>query len=171
MKRRLRALGCLLLVATALLAAGCGSGSKTTPARLATSATSTQPSTPVGSSARFIARADHICAQVNEAIEKVRSKSASTREIERVVPQHEALEQAAARTLSDLTPPSAIAGRWRAMLAYRRRLAGELLELLKVAKRQDAAGIRAIAASKLATHKSLLKTAIQAGFKSCGRVG
>jgi hypothetical protein len=161
----------LLLALAGLLAAGCGGGASAGGSKTRATASATTHTTPADPSARFIAGADRLCAQVDAPINRVKAKNASAREIERVVPQHAAVELAAVRALSRLTPPPALAARWQQMLAYRRKLADELLLLVKAAKRADTAAVKALAASKLAAHKRLLQTAAQAGFKSCGKVG
>lgn len=161
----------LLLALAGLLTAGCGGGSNGGGSKARATASATTHTTAADPSARFVAGADRLCAQVDAPINKVKAKNASAREIERVVPQHAAVELAAVRALSKLTPPPALAGPWRQILAYRRTLAAELSELVKAATRNDKAAVRALAASKLTAHKRLLQTAARAGFKSCGKVG
>jgi hypothetical protein len=157
----------LLLGLAGLVAGGCGGGSGAS--RATTSAA--RPAAGSGPAAQLIARADPMCARLNEQIARTGAKRASAREIERVVPQHVALERASVTALERMAAPPALAGRWRQILAYRRKLAAELALLLAAARRNDTAAIKALAASKLAVHKRLAKLAAQTGFKSCGQVG
>ena len=119
----------------------------------------------------FVARADAICQRLNTEIAKVKAKSTSLSEIERLAPGHAALELSAATELATLSPPAVLAGQWRQLVAYRRTLAQELQLLATVAKAKDLARVKALAVSKLSVHKKLFAVGNQAGFKYCSQVG
>jgi hypothetical protein len=116
-------------------------------------------------------RAEAICGRLNKEIDKVKPASTSMREFARLAPSHAALELATVRELSSLSPPASIAGAWRQVIAYRRKLADELLQLGQAARAKDSARVRALGASKLTAHKKLLEFATRAGFKDCALVG
>jgi hypothetical protein len=155
----------IALFAVALLTVGCGSGGG--------SGSSSEPvaSGSSSSSSQLIAKADAICRRLNTELARLESKGLSTSEIAGAVPAHVTLERAALQELSKLTPPAALAGDWRQVIADRQTLAEELVELGRVARTNDAARIRALAVSKKRTHGALHATATRAGFKDCSQVG
>ena len=119
----------------------------------------------------MIAGADAICGRLNAKFAAGKATSLRVREIARLAPSRAALERTTATELSKLTPPASIASDWRQIIAYRKTLAEELVKLGQDAKLNDAAGIRALAASKKRVHGQLLSTATRDGFKDCSRVG
>jgi hypothetical protein len=174
----------ILTVALALVAAGCGTSSKTTStasssasshgSAAATHTTSAStPSSPTAASSDppFTVKAEAICERLNDAIAAEKPTGGGVREIKRIVPRRVALESASVEELSRLTAPASVAGAWRRMLAYRRTLARELAELLSDARHNDLTAIRALTASKQRMHRRLAATAAAAGFKVCARVG
>jgi hypothetical protein len=60
---------------------------------------------------------------------------------------------------------------WRQIIADRRTLAGELVQLGRAAQANDSNGIKALAASKSRVRQKLLATATRDGFKECSSVG
>lgn len=159
-------------IVVALLAAGCGSTSNaSSSAGHSASAHTLSSRTAASADQPFTVKAEVICERVNDAIAAAKPASNGVREIERIVPRRVALELASAGELSRLTAPASVAGAWRKMLAYRRKLAHELAELVSAAKRNDLAAIRALTASKQRVHHQLFLTATAAGFKMCARVG
>ncbi len=172
MKRHPRASWSPLLIAGTPSFAGCGGSSTAASKSVSTNSPASSPA-PASSLSRqaFVTKADAICQRLDARIARVKAKSASLREIERIAPPHTALEQAAASELGTLSPPAAIAREWRASVTYRRMLAEELLTLVQAAKANDSARIKALAASKLSVHKKLLAAGTHAGFKYCSQVG
>jgi hypothetical protein len=180
---RLRVCVSFACVAAALVAGGCGENSSST-ARTGQSsslnhagstgsiASSRPPSSgDPPSRSQLIARADVICGRLNTKFAAGKATGVGMREIARFAPPHAALEWTALAELSKLAPPPSIARDWRQMIAYRRTLAEELVELGQDAKANDAAAIKALTASKKRVHGELLTTATRAGFKDCSRVG
>jgi hypothetical protein len=120
-----------VLVGSALAASGCGgatkSSSSTAPATVAQSSTAT-PSTTTSSStatspvatrplsrAQLIATANSICFGLNAKRKATRISSAL--EYERLVPQLATYELAAAEEMSKITPPAAMVGTWKQIVA------------------------------------------------------
>lgn len=174
-----------VLVAAALAAGGCSGGTSETKSSQTSSNGSGQalsssharpagspPSSAEGSPARsqLIARADTICKRLDTKLAAISPANLSMREIARFAPPRAALEQAAVMELSKLAPPASIARDWQQLIAYRRTLMEELFELGRDAKANDAAGIRALSASKKLVHQKLLTVATRDGFKYCSAV-
>lgn len=154
----------------ALSFAGCGRGSSAATSSASSSADS--PATAdAGPRSRFIARADAICGRVNAEIVAIKTHGASAAEVIRVVPHTLSIERRAIDELAGLDPPGSIAGEWQRMLGYRRTLAGELEQLLALAKRNDGTSVKPLVASKRRAHTALSKTATVAGFKACSKIG
>ncbi len=165
---------CLLgLALLALSFAGCGSGSSTAGPGSTASATSTAGAATGGSDSRsrFVARADAACKRINAEILAIKSRHTTAAEIKRVVPHTLSIERKALGELAALTPPASIASDWRRMLGYRRTLAGELAQLLALAKQNGGTSIEPLVVSKRRTHRALSKTATGAGFKDCSKIG
>lgn len=173
-------LGVLLVLALAAgLLAGCGGGSGTSKTSASSASTtsgsqgsSQANSTPAPlSSAELIARADPICRRVNAEIAASKPKSASPAEILRVVPGNAALEKRAVAALQRLKPPRALTGDWTTILADRRMLAEQLVELVGAAQKNDVTTLHKLAQSKARLHKSLEAAGRRVGFVYCGEVG
>lgn len=171
----------LALVVVAVSAGGCGGGSHTASSTVPANATASTASTasnaaasrPPGSDPglrQFIAEADPICRRLDSELAAAEPKSLALAEVARLAPRRAALELAAVTGLGRLAVPAAIARDWRQIVAYRRTLADELLELGQKAKANDAAAIDGLAASKKRVHERLLATASRDGFKYCSRV-
>jgi len=173
------------LVAIALAAAGCGGSGSTAASQTAASAatTSSQPvssgkekakaSSPIKPTSRppMVIKAEAICAQLSIQLTLAHANSSSAQEIVRHVPQRAAAEQSAVAELAKLKPPASLATAWREILAYRRTLADELIQLVQAAKRNDSAAIRALGASKARVHAQLLVAAQRAKIPYCGQTG
>jgi len=168
----------LALVVVAVSAGGCGGGSHTASSTVPANATASTASNaaasrPPGSDPglrQFIAEADPICRRLDSELAAAEPKSLALAEVARLAPRRAALELAAVTGLGRLAVPAAIARDWRQIVAYRRTLADELLELGQKAKANDAAAIDGLAASKKRVHERLLATASRDGFKYCSRV-
>src|SRR5665811_446099 len=167
--------GLLGTLAISLLVAGCGGGSSNAPgsgatvsAAASTQAASGQP-TVTADDARLIASADGICRRFNAQL--TGESRAQTSDIARTAPRNAAIESRAVGELSKLTPPASLASDWSQILAYRRTLAQELVVLAQDARAGNAAGMRALAASKKKVRNELSRLAARDGFKDCTSVG
>lgn len=168
----------LALVMVAVSAGGCGGGSHTTSSTAPANATTPTASNAAASRAprsdpglqQIIAKADPICRRLDSELAATEPKSLALAEVARQAPRRAALEQASVADLDKLVPPAAIARDWRQIIAYRRTLADELLELGRLAKAKDTAAIHRLAAAKERVHERLLATASRDGFKYCSRV-
>jgi hypothetical protein len=154
------------LVIAAITTLGCGG--KSAPAR----STGEQIATaPAGSEQSFIAQADAVCARINTEILAVKAKGATAAEVIRVAPRTIALERNGISELAKLGPPSSLTSDWQRILGYRRTLAGELAQLLAMAKRNDGTSIKSLAAAKKHAHAGLSQVSKKSGFKACAKVG
>jgi hypothetical protein len=161
----------------ALAAAGCGGGSGTTAssdAGLSNASTKAIPSsTPVGPSltrSQLITRADAICKRRNTAIDAVKLAGATGADVARFASQSATLEQTAFLELGKLSPPSAMAAGWRAILAYDRTLLEAVLKLGEYGERNQTSRIAALAHSTQRVKSELLAAAARDGFRYCSRV-
>jgi hypothetical protein len=169
----------LLGVIAALFAMGCGGGGAhggDTVVSSAKTASAPVVSTPKLaptaqlSRAELHSRAYAICKRSNFELASAKPRSTSMSEIIRVTPGHVVIELKAAAELESLTPPHSLARRWHAIIARRRALASELLALVQAAKKNDAAGIKTLEASKRRAHDALLTAAAEIGFGGCGAI-
>jgi hypothetical protein len=151
----------------ALAASGCGGKSD------ASSSTNGKAESGSASSGgqSFAAQADAVCSRINGEILAVKIKGASAAEVIRIVPRTASLERKGISELEKLRPPTSLVSDWQRMLSYRRTLAGELEQLLAMAKRNDGTSIKPLAASKKRTHAGLSKVSKEAGLKACAKVG
>jgi hypothetical protein len=166
-----------LLIAAVLAMAGCGGSSKD---GAGTSATVTPPNsgptaTPtaarVPSSANMVAAAEAICMRLNAALAAEHTTVPSLGAIAGAAAHRAAVEEAALSELAKLEPPTAIARAWRQMIAYRRTLASDLVELSQKAQRKEFNAFRPLSASTATAGHDLLVTGKRARFKYCSRVG
>jgi hypothetical protein len=160
----------LAVIVAALILPGCGGSSTAAPsnAAIAGATTSTAASTPVSSA---IASADAICKRLNVELTAKQPKSESVQEIEAFSPRNAALEQKAVSELAKVVTPAAIEREWRHVIAYRRSLAGALLQLDRAAKAGDTAEIKKLGQTKARVRKQLLEAGKRAGFTSCQELG
>jgi hypothetical protein len=162
----------------ALAAAGCGGGSATPASSDAgvSNAVSTKTiasSTPVGpplTRSKLIARADAICKRRNTAIDAVKLAGLTAADVARFASQSAALEQTALLELGKLSPPPAMTARWRAILAYDRKLLAAVLKLGEYGERHQTARINALARSTQRVKRELIAAAAHDGFRYCSRV-
>jgi hypothetical protein len=157
----------LIFVAVSVIAAlaGCGGGTKQV------TATSSRSTGDAVSPPQLIARADAICQRLNVQFAAHKPASQAIAEIARVAPRRAIAEQRVVTELSDLTVPASVARAWRAIIADRRGLAAQLAQIGRDASNGNAAGVRALSASKERLHNDLQATAERAGFTSCSQVG
>lgn len=155
-----------------LFLVGCSGSGKAAAGRSAVGGTASGKTGLSGQShadARLISSADEICRRFNSRlISTARSESSN---IAREAPRNAAIELQAVGALSKLSPPASLARDWAQILAYRRKLAQELVALARAAKAGDAAGIRALGASKKRVRQKLTQLAARDGFKDCTSVG
>jgi hypothetical protein len=154
------------LACASIAAVGCGGKSDAARSSDGGSATGA-----AGSEQSFRAQADAVCARINKDILAVKVKSATAAEVIRVAPRTIALERTGIGELEKLAPPSSLEGAWQRILGYRRTLAGELAQLLDIARRNDGSSIKPLAAAKKQAHAGLSQLAKRAGFKACAKVG
>jgi hypothetical protein len=171
-----------LLAAAAL--SGCGSSgasstASTTSSRADVGTTAREPSTAIQTAAKsgvltraeLALKAASICKRVDAEVNAVKAKNVSVAEIVRIVPARAASERKAAIELSKLAPPASLTHGWRRIVAYRRTLANELAELVRAARKNEAARIKVLSASKLRERRLLLTAAKRTGLTECGTVG
>jgi hypothetical protein len=173
---RARYIVCLVVCLAALAFAALGCGGKSGTQRLsgkeaAKTAKGSTSAARAGSTQRFIAQAETLCARANAEIAAIKAHGASAAEVVRVVPRTLAIERRGIGELERLRPPDSLAGSWRKMLGYRRTLAAQLAQLLEIAKNNDGTSIKALASSKKRTHAGLSRVSTDAGFKDCAKVG
>jgi predicted lipid-binding transport protein (Tim44 family) len=179
---RLAALG---LVTTALVAAGCGSSSKTSSTQksaansaVSTPAVSTPASPPTTKAklatgkaltkAQLIAKADAICARSNAKTSAIPARS--VQDLPRVLPQVAIYNRAEAAELAKLVPPSSLTHDWSQMindLELHSHYSEEVVQLMKSSK-PEAAG-QPFHQSTVVL-EDLLTRARHDGFKRCSRV-
>jgi len=167
----------VVALATVLLVGGCGGSGKATSGKAAVGGSAAGATAGVQSvrssqspvDARLIASADVICRRVNKELSGASRPQPS--EIARTAPRNAAIELRGVGELSKLTPPASLAGDWTQILAYRRTLAQELVALGHAATAGDAAGMRALGASKKRVRQKLTQLAARDGFKDCTSVG
>lgn len=156
-------------VAVAVVMGGCGAPSAVHPAAVAGSR-GARPSVSASSSpavTQLIARADAICRQLNGQLASVDS---ARRNVAYVAQENATLEASATKRLDRLTAPVSLARDWRRILTYRQVLAGQLSNLARVVTGHDSRAVRALAVSKLRTHRKLHALASHDGFKDCAEV-
>jgi hypothetical protein len=158
---------CLVLLAAALAASGCGSGSPST----ASTRTSSFTAAKVLSRAQVIAQADAICRQLNVQLRAHVGSGESPRQLAQEIPPRVTLEQRSVQELGKLAAPSSVASALQTIVVYRRALAQELAQLGDDAKLDDTAAIRRLAASKAQSHLQLRRFATAAGFSDCAHLG
>jgi hypothetical protein len=162
----------VLIATAALVGVGCGGSSDNPASNSAAAAVRPAQSRSLSvspESSRFIAVADRVCRRVNDEL----TAAPSQRELRGVASsaRHNVhIERRAITELGKLTPPASLAGDWRQLIAYRARLAEELAKLGQSAQAGDAAGVRALAASKKLVHEQLSQLAARDGFKDCALV-
>lgn len=162
----------MVLVAIALGASGCG-GKSDAPAStqsVASSSTGRTPPNSTSAASRFIAEADAICRKSNARLSGSDPKGTSPEEIAKVVVENEGIERTTAGELARLAPPAKLARTWGKMLAYRRVLASQLGDFAAAVRRGEKK-FSTLAKSKKRLHAALTKTAREAGFKDCAKIG
>lgn len=170
----------LCLVPLSLAASGCGGKSVAsssthgggTESSTAASATSQTSSAPVSPSAKpFIARADPICHEENVRLARsAKVKSQQPQTVATTIKGNQAIEQQALGQLTELKPPSELAGAWKTMLEYRGALARQL-GAYATAVGSGVKSFSSLAASKRKLHAELLATGHKAGFNDCAKIG
>jgi hypothetical protein len=168
----------LALIATAVIAAGCGrtgtsatgvsTGARTGSARTSTRAASV--SAAIAARTRFIAAADAICARVSRQIADPAGTALDAKTLARLAPRHARIEKRAVDELAGLKSPATLAPAWRQILQYRQRLATELATLGAAAKANDGVEIKKLGTSKRLIHTRLAAVATRNGFSACAKV-
>jgi len=147
------------LLGAVLALAGCGGSSGTPVAGVVSTA----------AKARLLASADAICRRLNSSLDI--SGSTKSEVIAAAASKNAGLELAALAQLEALSPPAALAGRWRRILAYRRTLAHELPTLAQYETGNDTEALQTLIATKLRLHRDLHIEALRFGLSDCAEVG
>ncbi len=168
-------LAVLALAASVLAASGCGGSTKASSQAASTTvagspagatATQTAPSGPL-TRAQLIEKGEAICYRLN--VKRSSTRISQPGDYERFVPVLAATELAAATEMGNLTPPPALAGEWREMIAGAHAI-GEVTGHFphyseasnnKLAHRYDVILSHAV--------EQLTGAARRAGFKECAR--
>jgi hypothetical protein len=151
-------------VALALAFAGCGSGSSHIVSAASHAAGSTAPAD------ELVTKADTICKRVDTVLVTSRRGSLDLPAIARSAPHNAALERVALTELSELKVPASLSRDWAQIVAYRRTLARELVELGRAARADDRRAVQALAKSKMQVHYKLSALARRDGFRYCSGV-
>lgn len=161
-----------VIVTSMLAVAGCGGSSSPKPTGTAANEGPTQTRAPGHSSGSpsVIVKADAICRRLNNELTAAPPRGVEASQIARSAPHNAALEQRAIVELTRITPPTALAGDWRQMIAYRQTLADDLLKLARYAKANDAVSMQALAVSKKRAHQKLSELATRDGFNDCAHL-
>jgi hypothetical protein len=169
------ALTVLSLIVVASWSTGCaGTASKPSMAtQTATQASDGEKSANAKalSMSQFVSGADAVCAKLNSEIAARTPTATGIPVFLKILPGNLAIEHRGLRELGALSPPALLASAWQHIVADRRLLASELATLLGDAKKNDAAKIQALSASKKRLHANLRTAAAEGGFKDCGTVG
>jgi hypothetical protein len=146
----------LVLLLTALTAAGCGG----------------QGSTP---KSRLIARADAICKPLNARRSQANAQVgavtgvAALPKVARVAPGLAAYERAAIAELRTLTVPASLTADWQKILAGAQQLAANTAKLGDEAKGGNLKEVEAVIHQDQQSERELIAIATAVGFKHCGR--
>jgi hypothetical protein len=185
-------LAALALAAMTLTTAGCGSSSKngstttvagapaaSTSSPVTTASTSTQasslpPAVAVSvangkplTRARWIAKGDAICAELNRELQALKVKRAG--ELPRVLPQAAAYVRTEVVQLAKLVPPASKASDWKRFLSATLQWAEGTAKLAEFAKLGDSITVSPVAKATIALHGRLVSMAQHDGFKVCSR--
>jgi len=133
------------------------------------------PATPIATvgEADFISQADLVCRKLNVVLDLAKPKSASPREVAKLLPSRVEQEQRSVAELRRLKPPAkpaAFSQTWREMVRLRATLARELKEYGRAVAAGDTAAATALAHSKAQVHEELGKIGRAAGFIECSAV-
>lgn len=155
------------LATIVLVAAGCGGSSSTsssTSTPVPVNPASGQPLT----AAALIAKADAICARVNEL--RGTTTVSTPESMAQLLPTLAANEQKALTELRSLTPPTAIANDWRQVLASHQTIAEYTAKLGQYATEKNSKAVRQVLSKSGAlTSPALLAGARRDGFKACSQ--
>lgn len=144
----------------------------TAPSVPAASAPATSTSAPTGTSAKSsaqpaaIAGADAICARRNKELASVSGAGSSLQAVASAASRRAAIEQRALGELEQLTPPSEVAGDYRAVLAFSKSVLERTTKVEAYARSNDAAGVSSARASDKGWLR-LLFSAARAGLRDC----
>jgi hypothetical protein len=166
--RRPRLASACTVLALALTFGGCGGSSHVAPAASRSGDNSAVNSS--AAEAELVGNADAICKRVDAVLVTSGRGSHDLPAIARSASRNAALERAALAELDKLKPPASLARDWGQIIAYRRTLARELIELGRDAKANDRRGVQALAVTKKRIHDKLFALATRDGFKYCSQV-
>ena len=166
------------LLASALIALGCGS-SKSSTQTSATQAGSTVAQTtgtqtqPTGTGAPltrtvFINKADLICAHVNAV--RASNKINSEKSFIRAVNSMSTEEQKALHEMAQIAPPAAIASAWNHMISDYKSLATVINEIKRSISEKNYHKISSLLVLSLRDQRKVAVVAKGAGFHDCGEV-
>jgi hypothetical protein len=170
----------LTLMASALIASGCGGSSKSssqtasaTQAASSTQATATTTQTqPVSAGppltrAELIAKADLVCARLNaiRASNVVKSKQEFIQSISRLSGD----EQRTLEEMAKLTPPATLANTWSSILTGYRMISENVNKLKQDLARNKTGEVDSLLASSNQIQHNTAAIAKSAGFKDCGK--
>jgi hypothetical protein len=176
-----------VLAASTVAVAGCG-GSKTTSsqskasvpaeqsAQTQQSSTQTESSTSTESATAgkplahtaLVAKADAICRHLNMQAATISIKS--PQDIARTAPQLAIYYRTALTDLRKLTPPAAIAGDWKAIVADVQTLANEIVTVGKYAADNDPASMTRVDKNVTNVQRHRFAIAKRDGFKDCAEL-
>lgn len=165
----------LVLMATTLVAAGCGSSKSqtvgTTPSRapVDTGTTRTAPivaRTPL-TRAQFVAQGDAICAATNSKLKALSANS--TAEFVRSLPQGAIDYNAEAEDLMKLAPPPVLAHSWSQLVGYVRSVGASTMRIAEYMKEHQTKRARQLYRAALQTKAKWQAIAKRDGFRYCPR--
>jgi hypothetical protein len=168
-------------VATLVAITGCGGGKgssvSTQGGALATTPTGAHSTPAPASSSRpqsrkqFVATVEAICKQTNDEIAAHKARSSTDAEVVRVVPTHIRVERGGLAALERPSPPQSLKGAWERILGVRRTLTDELERLVDAVRNGRKKVVPYLILSKKHSHQLLNRTATQAGFRACAKLG
>ncbi len=183
-------LAALALIATSLVASGCGGSSKTvttsaaatstptTTVSTATTAPATTTTAPVVTvqiaagrplaPAEWKAKAENICGRLNAELNAIKVKSTS--ELTTVLPQVAAYERIEVAELAKLVPPPSKAGDWQQFLNDTLQWAEDSSKLAGSSKLGDAISRSPLVETAKKLHEHFAKIVAHDGFKECAFV-
>jgi hypothetical protein len=132
-------------VASALVAAGCGSSSSTTSstgASGASGASGAQGSTPL-SQAEFVAKADAICKAANDKVAALKAPQTVT-DIAKTLEQELPIVAAGEAQLSQLTPPTELQDKFQSYVAAVEAQTAKAKQLQAAAAANDTAKVKSL---------------------------
>jgi hypothetical protein len=169
----------LSLIAAVVMMAGCGGssssgGTSASTAAATSAAATTSATTPTSTQAAPsspMAAAESICGEFNERLVVENKTLKGFKAVPGALAHRALTEQAALSELTKLKPPAKIARTWAQIIAYRRTLERNLVELVQKARHNDFNSMNAVYAATATVERELLAVGQRAGFEHCAHVG